>query len=810
MSRLVSGSVFCGTEPDSPLADVLVSDGETVTATTAQGHFDLPVAERARHVFVCPPAGFRVEGGFYQHWRGQRSLDFRLTRAPESASSEHSFILLADYQWEPNDTMRAVFRRILADPARPQFIVHVGDLFYMMEGAPADLARRYYTAYRDILPEFGVPVYNLIGNHDQVNGPPISPEMPEFADGLFEELLGPTYYSFNWGQVHYVVLNSFEIVGTKQHSRISRRQLLWLRNDLSRQPADRPVILFAHRSPRQMENREDLLSLLRKRRVLACFAGDWHRDAVFQCQGQPFPTVVTVSPLENRLGLPPGYRAVWVHGSQVQYVYRMLHSLNELHIVRPAPDSQVSGAVELLVTEHLRSDLCPQPAYSVSTQSRPDEIAGSEWIPLRPEPLPLERIEGCQTRWAQWGTRVEVSADTTLTLRAAAEAAPDQWIRLPLKAVPSPLLWRRAIRQSGDVLWRSQATVADGLVIVGEDGGVRAFRASDGEVAWEHREEGHWIGTPLEVDGRVLVTSWESTILALDLNNGHPVWRHRQECAIPPARACLADDRVLIGGMKRDGIWDGSLTCLDLESGSLCWSLRYDHPYFAPPLYSCAGTASRSSGAGTPSRSSGGRVWAACGDVVRCLALENGRELWSYRPEHFSLYGPMAIAEGRLFAADIDGWTYVLDPDSGKLLGRRLLPRGTGFSSDGHVIYASCGVRGLRAFAPLSLDELWAVHRPGTYYSGFLTLRSRDLVATCSDGNVSVVSKQSGTTEWSFQLGDIDGTTVALDADRGYLITGSGELLAFQCPVDWLPKGSVPVLSLAGGEALQRGSQAPR
>jgi outer membrane protein assembly factor BamB len=218
--------------------------------------------------------------------------------------------------------------------------------------------------------------------------------------------------------------------------------------------------------------------------------------------------------------------------------------------------------------------------------------------------------------------------------------------------------------------------------------------------------------------------------------------------------------------MKHDGIWDGSLTCFDAHTGTVRWSHRYDHPCFATPLYA------------------DGQLWVSCGDVVRCQDSTNGQEIWAYHPEHFSLYGRLVVAQGRLFAPDIDGWTYVLDPDSGAFLDRFLPPRGTGFSSDGRTIYAACGMRGLRAFDPLTCAERWSFHRPGSYFAGCPTLRGTDLVVASSDGNVYVVGKRDGCALWGFQFGNVGGATVALDGERGYLITGDGELLAFACPAE--------------------------
>ena len=217
----------------------------------------------------------------------------------------------------------------------------------------------------------------------------------------------------------------------------------------------------------------------------------------------------------------------------------------------------------------------------------------------------------------------------------------------------------------------------------------------------------------------------------------------------------------MVGGMKRDGIWDGSLTCLDIATGDIQWSRCYDHPFFSTPLQN------------------DGRIWASCGDMVQCIDVASGHKLWTYWPEHFSLYPPMVLVGNKLFAPDGDGWVYVLDPELGVLLDRFLLPRGTGFATDGEQIYAACGMRGLRAYDPISYRELWRLHRPGSYFAGRPTPHNGEIFAASSDGNIYAVDKKTGKVTWSFQFGDVGGARVAWMGERGYFITGDGELIAF-------------------------------
>jgi outer membrane protein assembly factor BamB len=505
----------------------------------------------------------------------------------------------------------------------------------------------------------------------------------------------------------------------------------------------------------QLENRCVLYDALANRDVLACFAGDWHLDAQFRCPGEPFWTIITVGPMENVHAMPPGYRIVEVRGRELRHTYRLLHGLAEVHPVRPSNGSRVFGPLELIVTEHVPSDRTAAPAYSED---------GFAWTAMARQPFPGNRTAGCHVRWARWRTKVDVRGDATLMIRAARDSPPTQYAEISVRVVATPVRWRRTIDQDGEPSWRSQPVIAGGLVVLGDNRGVHAFDSESGELAWTFAETRRWLGTPLSMDGAVVATSWESDIVSLDLQTGRLRWRRRQACAIPPSQPCAAGDLVVVGGMKRGGIWDGSFSALDATTGDIRWSLRYDHPFFATPLFE------------------GRRLWTACGDVVRCLEASTGRCIWVYHPEHFSLYGPMVQARGLLFAPDIDGWTYVLDPDSGREANQFLAPRGTGFSSDGECIYAACGVRGLRAYEPDSCRELWRVQREGSYFSGLPVPRREVLLAPCTDGNLYMVEKVNGRVGWSFQFGDIGATRVACDLHQGYLTTGDGALIAFTLP----------------------------
>ena len=89
----------------------------------------------------------------------------------------------------------------------------------------------------------GFPVFHAIGNHDYCHK-----VADDTADAQYKAALGPTYYSFNLGSIHYIVLDDMVYKGANSYAaRIDDRQMEWLRRDLAAMdPAVRDVVVGMH------------------------------------------------------------------------------------------------------------------------------------------------------------------------------------------------------------------------------------------------------------------------------------------------------------------------------------------------------------------------------------------------------------------------------------------------------------------------------------------------------------------------------------------------------------------------------------
>ena len=119
------------------------------------------------------------------------------------------------------------------------------------------LPQFYQVMKGDALPEYlntinnqvkGLQIFHTIGNHDY----DYKATSDEEAGSRFMDYIAPTYYSFNIGKVHYVVLDDIDCSnydGTTSRDyekRVSAEQLSWLSKDLAYVDKSTPLVVVMH------------------------------------------------------------------------------------------------------------------------------------------------------------------------------------------------------------------------------------------------------------------------------------------------------------------------------------------------------------------------------------------------------------------------------------------------------------------------------------------------------------------------------------------------------------------------------------
>jgi 3',5'-cyclic AMP phosphodiesterase CpdA len=215
------------------------------------------------------------------------SVDFALYRQEEL--DRFTVVWLADTQAQSAAELDFLRDDVIAEliGSEAAFGVTVGDIIY------DDLS--LLPRHNRLVSAIGIPWYNVPGNHD------VNYLAPNDRHSLetFKRIYGPPYYSFDYGQVHFVVLDTVIYLGRDQgrdepHPRgagryiggVDQQQLRWLAADLAQVPASRPVVLAMHIPLRSsydpdsltinVDNREEVLATLAGHQRVTIIAGHMH------------------------------------------------------------------------------------------------------------------------------------------------------------------------------------------------------------------------------------------------------------------------------------------------------------------------------------------------------------------------------------------------------------------------------------------------------------------------------------------------------------------------------------------------------
>ena len=279
---------------DAPFSGVRVSNGYDIATTDQQGRYRLPIAPDTI-LFVIKPSGFhcghnanQLPQFFYVHkpdgspalkYPGSKptgdlpeSIDFPLYKNAEPETFK--ILLFADPQPRDNKEVDYVAQDVvkeLIDSKEHAFGVTLGDIAFDNLNT--------FEPLNQTIALIGIPWRNVIGNHD-LN---LDATDRKHINETFEATYGPTYYSFDYGQVHFVVLDT---IGWQQaNERVPKmhfnavlgdRQLTFLKRDLAAVPDSQLVVLLMHVPIIGLEDKAELFKLIEKRNYCVSIAGHTH------------------------------------------------------------------------------------------------------------------------------------------------------------------------------------------------------------------------------------------------------------------------------------------------------------------------------------------------------------------------------------------------------------------------------------------------------------------------------------------------------------------------------------------------------
>jgi hypothetical protein len=336
------------------LQDVVVSDGFSVVKTSGDGTYELELTSKSEHVFVSIPAGYELphQKNIARHYIAvseANKWDFELEPLALN-DDQHQFMIWADPQVKNEKDVEKLMTQSVPDVQQfmktlpSNTLIHgicVGDLVWDNQ--------TLFASYNAAIDKCGVPFFQVIGNHDM----DYRKGGDDTSDDTFKKNYGPGYYSFNRGQVHYVVLDNVYYLGVERDYKgfITEEQLAWLQKDLSFVPKERLIVLCAHIPVHAVENKQALYDIVAGYNV-HIMTGHTHynnniiKDNVYEHVHGTVCGAWWTGPICGD-GTPPGYAIYEVNGTDIKWYYKSVGQ-NKSHQIRTMIEKADNGSHELV------------------------------------------------------------------------------------------------------------------------------------------------------------------------------------------------------------------------------------------------------------------------------------------------------------------------------------------------------------------------------------------------------------------------------------------------------------------------------
>lgn len=267
----LKGKVYCGSKG---VEGVLVTDGVVFTKTNADGHYWLKSDKRYELVYIVLPSGYDVPTSaalpmFWSNtttelnYENQEQHNFELIKKD---NTNHRVLVVTDIhltnrQQSPLDITQ--FEQGFVTEAINEYTgknnvycLNLGDFSqdvywytrnYTIVNAAAQISRLPFQ------------YWSTMGNHDNDGRTEAGDDVDMRASYLFRKTLGPTHIAFNFGKVHYILIddiqyrNSFPsitgdpLMGQRDYKAGFRTDMVeWVKQNLSYVDKNTPIVVGMH------------------------------------------------------------------------------------------------------------------------------------------------------------------------------------------------------------------------------------------------------------------------------------------------------------------------------------------------------------------------------------------------------------------------------------------------------------------------------------------------------------------------------------------------------------------------------------
>ncbi|MBI3103516.1 PQQ-binding-like beta-propeller repeat protein [Candidatus Daviesbacteria bacterium] len=316
---------------------------------------------------------------------------------------------------------------------------------------------------------------------------------------------------------------------------------------------------------------------------------------------------------------------------------------------------------------------------------------------------------------------------------------------------------------------------------------VQVFAAdlSSGKILWNYKGDrpDFFADTVAAGDGKIFVRVTNSSLLknmfsgfiyAFDEETGKLLWKYQTKKQISHSNPLFAEGKVFVGDES------GTVYAIEANSGKLVWQKQLEALWIhSSPAYEqgviYVGTETSDIGDGKTGR----------GSFLYALGAKDGRVLWRFESDWRGydmanfIHGTPAVLDDAVYFGSENGYFYALNKDSGQLIWKKIITKGTRtFAREAE----GSGLVGVSTAPALGYGKIFV----GTWEGNFLALSQKD-----------------GATVWEYPYGTEGTDSSAVVADKKVCLGSHYEY--FYCfnegngKVLWKEKLGGPSAALSGG-----------
>ena len=643
-----------------PIANVCVTDGMNVVKTNDNGEFKLNGWRKSHFVTVTVPSGYQTDDYYIPVNKNTKSYDFTLNKSDVTSQTEHSFVQISDTEIGASGTGEWLDNvKKIVKQNNPAFLIHTGDLCY------EDGIKKHI---EDMNTEtMGCTVRYVIGNHDYVKG--------KYGEELYESIYGPVWYSFDVGNIHYVV-TSFQTGSDFKSCYNKNDRWKWLKNDLDNVDDNKKVIMFNHtKSPSDdfvLSFGKDELDL-KKHNLIAWIYGHYHYNYVNDTDG-----VLNISTARPDCGgidsSVAGVRLVNIGADDSVSTNMIYYSLVSTQPQNTVWNSKLQG--NLLYCDTVYDD------GNIYTATVDDDF---------PRNCGVYQLDA-ENGNIKWYCQTENSVKNNLCITPNGISAMDAEGNVYcIDKQNGNILWKTKVGLGINVGTSSAITVNDGVLFAGNSSQVTAVDTANGKVIWTKvRNKGE--NSPAEfivANDKLIVNSHWDALVALDIKTGDELWSNDDEdirfrsstpTLLDKSTLIVADDNAIMLVNLDDGsitdkttfedysfsssgqpaVLDGiayiptsnkGLVAFDIKSKSIVWNFETQENILFSAPYMGKGSKTVES---SPITEDNKIIFGANDGYIYCVDAKSGKVIEKFNAGS-AVFGKVFVKDNKLYAGSFDG-----------------------------------------------------------------------------------------------------------------------------------------------------------